>query len=63
MDWKSFSEHFDTMTCVISVEKKPDSLVRPGTDLREALAEADARMYRDKEDYYREHPEMKRGTL
>lgn len=24
MDWKSFSEHFDTMTCVISVEKKPD---------------------------------------
>jgi RimJ/RimL family protein N-acetyltransferase len=29
------------------------SLVRPGMDLREALAEADARMYQDKEDYYR----------
>lgn len=38
------------------------SLVRPGMDLREALAEADARMYQDKEDYYREHPEMKRRT-
>ena len=36
--------------------------LRPGMDLREALAEADARMYQDKEDYYRENPEMKRRT-
>jgi len=24
MDWTSFSEHFETMTCILSVEKKPD---------------------------------------
>ena len=24
MDWKSFAEHFHAMTCVLSVEKKPD---------------------------------------
>ncbi len=23
-DWKNFVDHFDTMTCVLSVEKKPD---------------------------------------
>ena len=24
MDWTSFAEHFDAMTCILSVEKKPD---------------------------------------
>ena len=24
MDWRAFVDHFDTMTCVLSVEKKPD---------------------------------------
>lgn len=26
MDWKNFTEHFAVMTCVLSVEKKPDGL-------------------------------------
>lgn len=29
-------------------------------DIRKSLAEADARMYEDKENYYRQHPEFKR---
>ena len=24
MDWKKIADHFDPMTCVLSVEKKPD---------------------------------------
>ena len=36
------------------------SLLTDGRDIRKALSEADARMYDDKEDCYRMHPEMKR---
>jgi hypothetical protein len=36
------------------------SLLADGKDIRKALSEADARMYDDKEDCYRAHPEMKR---
>jgi diguanylate cyclase (GGDEF)-like protein len=35
-------------------------LLQPGTDLRDALSEADARMYRDKGNFYRKYPELKR---
>ena len=35
-------------------------VLRPGMDLHEALSEADARMYRDKENFYRENPEVRR---
>lgn len=34
--------------------------LRPGMDLREAMSEADARMYRDKGNFYRKYPELKR---
>ena len=34
--------------------------LRPGMDLREAMPEADARMYRDKGNFYRKYPELKR---
>lgn len=123
MDWRSFADHFNTMTCVLSVEKKPDGtcgtirivtgnqkyldldslelaggsvevgnekkvefvpeseytryipkdlnfedvcfaagscLLKPGMDLRDALSEADAQMYRDKGNFYRKYPELKR---
>ena len=36
------------------------SLLRDSREIRTALSEADARMYDDKEDCYRLHPEMKR---
>lgn len=36
------------------------SFLADGRDIRKALSEADARMYEDKEDCYRTHPEMKR---
>ena len=36
------------------------SLLSDGRDIRQALSEADAGMYADKEDCYRAHPEMKR---
>lgn len=35
-------------------------LLQPGGDLRDALSEADARMYRDKGNFYRKYPELKR---
>ena len=35
-------------------------LVQPGMDLRDALSEADAQMYRDKGNFYRKYPELKR---
>ena len=35
-------------------------LLKPGADLRDALSEADARMYRDKGNFYRKYPELKR---
>lgn len=35
-------------------------LMRPGMDLRDVLSEADARMYRDKGNFYRKYPELKR---
>lgn len=121
MDWRSFADHFNTMTCVLSVEKKPDGtcgtirivtgnqkyldslelaggsvevgnekkvefvpeseytryipkdlnfedvcfaagscLLKLGMDLRDALSEADAQMYRDKGNFYRKYPELKR---
>ena len=34
--------------------------LKPGTDLRDALSEADAQMYRDKGNFYRKYPELKR---
>ena len=36
------------------------SLPQPGTDLRDALSLADARMYEDKENYYQLNPKMRR---
>jgi len=35
-------------------------LLQPGMDLRDALSEADAQMYRDKGNFYRKYPELKR---
>ncbi len=35
-------------------------LLKPGGDLRDALSEADAQMYRDKGNFYRKYPELKR---
>ena len=35
-------------------------LLKPGMDLRDALSEADAQMYRDKGNFYRKYPELKR---
>lgn len=35
-------------------------LLRPEMDLREAMSEADAQMYRDKDSFYRRHPGMRR---
>ena len=35
-------------------------VIRSGTDPRKALSEADARMYADKENTYRENPELRR---
>ena len=35
-------------------------LVRPGTDLRKALSEADVRMYEDKAECYRRNPKLRR---
>lgn len=35
-------------------------LLQPGMDLREAMSEADARMYLDKGNFYRKFPELKR---
>ena len=37
-------------------------LLQPGMDLRRAIAEADARMYQDKENCYRENPLLKRNS-
>jgi len=34
--------------------------LQPGMDLRDAMTEADARMYRDKGNFYRKYPELKR---
>jgi len=34
--------------------------LQPGMDLRDAMAEADARMYRDKGNFYRKYPELRR---
>ena len=34
--------------------------LQPGMDLRDAMSEADARMYRDKGNFYRKYPELKR---
>lgn len=34
--------------------------LQPGIDLRDAMSEADARMYRDKGNFYRKYPELKR---
>ena len=34
--------------------------LQPGMDLRDAMAEADAQMYRDKGNFYRKYPELKR---
>ncbi len=36
-------------------------VIRSGTDPRKALSEADARMYADKENTYRENPELRRN--
>ena len=35
-------------------------LLQPGADLRDAMSEADAQMYRDKGNFYRKYPELKR---
>ncbi len=35
-------------------------LLQPGVDLRDAMSEADAQMYRDKGNFYRKYPELKR---
>ena len=35
-------------------------LLQPGMDLRDAMSEADAQMYRDKGNFYRKYPELKR---
>ena len=35
-------------------------LLKPGMDLRDAMSEADAQMYRDKGNFYRKYPELKR---
>ncbi len=35
-------------------------LMEPGMDLRDAMSEADAQMYRDKGNFYRKYPELKR---
>lgn len=34
--------------------------LQPGMDLRDAMSEADAQMYRDKGNFYRKYPELKR---
>ena len=34
--------------------------LQPGMDLRDAMSDADARMYRDKGNFYRKYPELKR---
>ena len=34
--------------------------LQPGMDLRDAMSEADARMYRDKGNFYRKYPELRR---
>lgn len=68
MDLKGFVDCFDAMTCVLSVEKKPDggySTIRIVTGNGKyidslALTEADARMYADKEACYRENPDLRR---
>ncbi len=35
--------------------------LQPGMDLRDAMSEADAQMYRDKGNFYRKYPELKRN--
>ena len=55
-DIKKKSELFENVSFAAG-----SSLLSGGQDIKKALDEADARMYRDKDAYYRAHPAMRRN--
>ena len=54
-DMKKKAELFDNVSFAAG-----GCCLNPDTDIRDAMSEADARMYRDKGNFYRKYPELKR---
>ena len=52
---KQLSRHYDNLSFALGYSFQKDS-----SDITEALKSADEKMYKDKEKYYKEHPDMKR---
>ena len=49
------SRHYDNLSFALGYSYQNDS-----SDITSALKTADERMYEDKENYYKQHPELKR---